>query len=127
MIRPILGAAAFGLLATSSAFAIAPNCADQLAQIKAEVTSDVLAQSALGKKYQEATRLCEAGNDMQAQALAREIREGMADKNAGSSAQESAGSSANGPSKAPKGSQVMCPDGKPAIVAAGAYRCPRSE
>lgn len=122
MIRSIVGAAAFGWLATSSAFAIAPNCADQLAQIKAEVTSDVLAQSALGKKYQEANRLCEAGNDMQAQALAREIREEMDDKNAGS-----AGSSVNGPSKAARGSQVLCPDGKPAIVAAGAYRCPRSE
>ncbi len=127
MIRSIIGAAAFGLLATSSAFAIAPNCADQLAQIKAEATSDVLAQSPLGKKYEEANHLCATGNDMQAQALAREIREEMANKRGGSGAQEGAGSSVNGASEAPKGSQVMCPDGKPAIVAGGAYRCPRSE
>lgn len=125
MIRSVVGVVAFGLLATSSAFAIAPNCADQLAQIKMEATSDVLAQSPLGKKYQEATRLCEAGNDMQAQALAREIREEMAEKRANPTAEESAGSSINGSSKAPTGSPVTCPDGKPAIIAGGAYRCPR--
>ena len=125
MIRSLVGAAVFGLVATTNAFAIAPNCADELAQIKSEMTSDVLAQSALGKKYEEANRLCAAGNDMQAQGLAREIREEMADKNASSRAQESAGSSVKTPSEAPKGSQVLCPDGKPAIIAGGAYRCPR--
>jgi hypothetical protein len=127
MIRSVVVAAAFGLLATTQAFAIAPNCADELAQIKSEMTSDVLAQSALGKKYEEAKRLCAAGNEMQAQGLARELREEMADRNANSRAQESAGSSVNAPAQAPKGSRVQCPDGKPAIVAGGAYRCPRSE
>jgi hypothetical protein len=125
MTRLLVGAAVFGLVATTNAFAIAPNCADELAQIKSEMTSDVLAQSALGKKYEEANRLCAAGNDIQAQGLAREIREEMADKNASSSAQESAGSSVKAPTEAPKGSQVLCPDGKPAIMAGGAYRCPR--
>lgn len=127
MIRSIVGAAALGLLATTSAFAIAPNCKDQLAQIKSEATSDVLAQSALGKKYEEANRLCAAGDDMKAQALAREIREEMANKQGSAGTQESAGSSVNRSSEAPKGSQVMCPDGKPALVAGGAYRCPRSD
>src|SRR5205823_105784 len=82
MIRSVVGAVAFGLLAATPALAIAPSCADQLAQIKAEMTSDVLAQSELGKKYEEANRLCVAGNDMKAQALAREIRQEMADKHA---------------------------------------------
>jgi hypothetical protein len=50
MIRSVIGAVAFGLLATTPAFAIAPNCADQLAQIKAEMTSDVLPQSELGPR-----------------------------------------------------------------------------
>jgi hypothetical protein len=127
MIRSVVGAVALTLLASSPAFAIAPNCADQLAQVKAEMTSDVLAQSQLGKKYEEANRLCTAGNDMQAQALAREIRQEMADKRTSPDARESASSSMNGSAEAPKGSQMTCPDGKPAIVAGGAYRCPRSE
>jgi hypothetical protein len=127
MARLAVGALTLGLLATAPAFAIAPNCADQLAQIKAEITSDVLAQSALGKKYEEANRLCASGKDMQAQSLAREIREEVANKRTTPDARESSGGSMSGSSEAPKGSQVMCPDGKPAIVAAGAYRCPRSE
>jgi hypothetical protein len=125
--RSVFGAAAIGLLASGPAFAIAPNCADQLAQIKAEMTSDVLAQSNLGKKYEEANRLCASGKDTQAQALARDIRQEMANKHASPDARESAGSSVKGSSEAAKGSPVVCPDGKPAIVAGGAYRCPRSE
>jgi hypothetical protein len=127
MIKSVVGAVAFGVLCTTSAFGIAPNCKDQLAEIKSQATSDVLAQSALGKKYEEANRLCAAGDDMKAQALAREIREDMASKQGSAGAQESAGSSVNRSSEAPKGSQVTCPDGKPALVAGGAYRCPRSE
>jgi hypothetical protein len=125
MLRAVVGAAFIGLFASAPAFAIAPNCADQLAQIKAEMTSDVLAQSDVGKKYEEANRLCASGKDMQAQSLAREIREQMANKRATPDARKSTGSSISGSSEAPKGSQVTCPDGKPAIVAGGAYRCPR--
>jgi hypothetical protein len=91
MMRSVFGAAVIGLFASGPAFAIAPNCADQLAEIKAQVTSEMLAQSALGNKYEEADRLCKQGNDMQAQALAREIREQMAEKANG--AHESTGSS----------------------------------
>jgi hypothetical protein len=125
MMRAVVGAAVIGLLASAPAFAIAPNCADQLAQIKAEMTSDVLAQSDVGKKYEEANRLCASGKDMQAQSLAQQIREEMANKRTTPDARESTGSSMSGSSEAPKGSQVKCPDGKPAIVAGGAYRCPR--
>ena len=125
--RCVFGGLILGLLATTPAFAIAPNCADQLAQIKAEMTSDVLAQSALGKKYEEANRLCASGKDMQAQSLAREMREEMANKRSTPDARQSTGNSLSGSSEAPKGSSVTCPDGKPAIVAGGAYRCPRSQ
>jgi hypothetical protein len=90
MIRFVTGALAVGLLATP-AFAIAPNCADQLAEIKSQMTSEMLAQSALGNKYEEADRLCKSGNDLRAQSLAREIREQMAAKANG--AHESTGSS----------------------------------
>jgi hypothetical protein len=123
--RSVFGGVILGWLATVPAFAITPNCADQLAQIKAEMTSDVLAQSALGKKYEEANRLCASGKDMQAQSLARDIREEMARKRTTPDAGQGNGSSMSGSSEAPKGSQVACPDGKPAIVAGGAYRCPR--
>jgi hypothetical protein len=98
MIRSAIGALTLGLL-TTPAFAIAPNCADQLAEIKAQMTSEMLAQSALGNKYEEADRLCKQGNDMQAQALAREIREQMAAKETNSGARESAGSSVNSSSE----------------------------
>ena len=127
MIRSVIGAVGFSVLLSTPAFAIAPSCADQLAQIKAEMTSDVLAQSELGKKYEEANGLCASGKDTQAQALARDIREEMASQHASPGARESAGSSVKGSSEAPKGTQVTCPDGKPAMVAGGAYRCPRSE
>jgi len=123
--RSVLGGFILGLLATAPAFAIAPNCADQLAQLKSEMTSDVLAQSGPGKKYEEANRLCASGKDIEAQSLAREIREEMANKRTTPDARESTGNSMSGSSEVPKGSQVTCPDGKPAIVAGGAYRCPR--
>jgi hypothetical protein len=94
MMRAVVGAAVIGLLASAPAFAIAPNCGDQLAQIKAEMTSD-MSQGELGKKYEEADRLCKQGNDMQAQSLAREIREQMAAKETKSGTHESAGTSVN--------------------------------
>jgi hypothetical protein len=95
MIRTAFAVTTLGLLGITPAFAIAPNCADQLAEIKAQMTSEMLAQSALGNKYEEADRQCKAGNDRQAQGLARQIREEMASKakKGQSSATESSGSS----------------------------------
>ena len=97
MIR-YLSAVALVAVASGPAFAVGPNCGDQLAQIKAQLSSEQLAQSAEAKQYQEAERLCSAGKDMEAQDLARRIREQMAQKgSAGSSnAPPTAGGSASG-------------------------------
>ena len=86
MIRYLIGAGAITLLALNPALAVGPSCGDQLAQIKAQLSSEQLAQSAEAKQYQQAERLCNAGKDMEAQNLARQIREEMAQKgSAGSS------------------------------------------
>lgn len=92
MFRYLIGAGAITLLAASPALAVGPNCGDQLAQLKAQLSSQH-AQSAEATKYQEAERLCNAGKDMEAQNLARQIREGMAQKGASGSsrAPQSAG------------------------------------
>jgi hypothetical protein len=95
-----VSASVIALLAATPAFAVGPNCGDQLAQIKSQLTSEQLAQSAEAKQYQQAERLCSAGKDMEAQDMARQIREQMAQKGtAGSSgAPTSAGSSVGGAS-----------------------------
>jgi type II secretory pathway pseudopilin PulG len=92
------GIAVIGILALAAtpALAVGGNCADQLAQVKAQLSSEMLAQSATANKYREAERLCTAGQDEQAQALAQQLREQMAQKGtAGSSdAPATAGGSA---------------------------------
>ena len=85
--------------AATPALAVGGNCGDQLAQIKAQLSSETLAQSAMASKYQEAERLCSAGQDEQAQALAQQLREQMAQKGAaGSSDAPASAGSASGTS-----------------------------
>jgi len=86
VIKYLIGVGGIVVLAANPAFAIGANCGDQLAQIKGQASSEILAQSEMAKKYQEAERLCSAGKDMEAQNLAGQIREEMAQKgSAGSS------------------------------------------
>ena len=94
----LIGASALAILAIAPApaFAVAPNCADQLAQIKSELAGQVDAKPAIRDKYQEAERLCAANKDMEAQQLAQEIRAEMAQKT-------STGSSATSGSTSPGG------------------------
>ena len=75
----IIGGGILALLATP-ALAVGSNCGDQLAQIKGQLSSEQLAQSAEAKQFQEAERLCNSGKDMEAQDLARQLREEMAQK-----------------------------------------------
>ena len=98
MIRYLIGVGGIVVLATSPALAVGPNCGDQLAQIKAQLSSENLAQSPVANKYQKAERLCNAGQDQQAQDLARQLREQMAEKGAAGSsgAPATAGSSVSG-------------------------------
>ncbi len=98
MIKYLIGAGAIIVLASNPTFAIGPNCNDQLAQLKAQLSSELLAQSPEAKQYQEAERLCNSGKDMEAQNMARRIREEMARKGAAGSsgAPGTAGSSTSG-------------------------------
>jgi hypothetical protein len=97
MIKHLLVASGAVILA-GPAFAVGPNCGDQLAQLKAQLTSELLAQSAEADKLKEADRLCAAGKEMEAQQLAQELRDQMAQKGmAGSSA------APTGPGSAPSG------------------------
>jgi|SRR5690348_8554292 len=93
-----LGAVALVALASGPAFAVGPSCGDQLAQIKAQLSSEQLAQSAEAKKYQDAEQLCSAGKDTEAQDLARQIREQMTQKGSAgtSNAPATAGGSPSG-------------------------------
>jgi hypothetical protein len=87
MVKYLLAASGAVILAASPAFAVGPNCGDQLAQLKTQLSSELLAQSAEADKLKEADRLCAAGKEMEAQQLAQELREHMAQKGmAGSSA-----------------------------------------
>jgi hypothetical protein len=95
VIRFLIGAGALALLAANPAFAVGPNCGDQLAQIKAQLSSEQLAQSNEAKQFEEAERLCKSGKDMEAQGLARQIREEMAQK--GTAGASDAPKSAGGP------------------------------
>jgi hypothetical protein len=98
VIKYLIGVAGIVVLATGPALAIGANCGDQLAQIKGQASSELLAQSELAGKYQEAERLCTAGKDTEAQELAGQIREQMAQKGAAGSsgAPASAGSTTGG-------------------------------
>jgi hypothetical protein len=87
-----------GVLASAAtpALAVGGNCGDQLAQIKAQLSSEMLAQSAVANKYKEAERLCSAGQDEQAQALAQQLREQMAQKGAAGSSEAPATAGGSG-------------------------------
>ncbi len=93
MTRLLLGAGILVVLASAPAFAIAPGCHDQLAQIKGEMSAYHESQSDLANKYQEAERLCNENKEEQAQAMARQIRDEMAQKSGNPSS--SSGSSTN--------------------------------
>ena len=100
MIRYLIGAGAIILALATPAFAVGATCGDQLAQLKAQLSSEQLAQSNEAKQYQEAERLCNSGKDMEAQDLARQIREEMAQKGtAGSSGAPRSAGAPSGQSK----------------------------
>jgi hypothetical protein len=99
--RYLIGAGAIAMLAANPAHAIAPNCGGQLAQLNAQLSSEQRTRSTEGKQYQEAERLCNAGKDMEAQGLARKIREEMAQNgsSAGSSGATRSATTPSGQSK----------------------------
>ncbi len=80
MIRSLIGAGALVVLASGPSLAVAPDCHDQLTQVRAEMAGNPHLPSADLQKYNEAERLCADGKEMQAQQLAREIRDDIAEK-----------------------------------------------
>jgi hypothetical protein len=78
MIRHLLTASALSLLVISPGLAIAPTCEQQLLEIKGQLADHPDAE--ISAKYKEATQLCGDKKDIEAQAMARDIREQMARK-----------------------------------------------
>lgn len=99
MMKSFIGAASILALLSPPAFAVGANCGDQLAQLKAQLSSEQLAQSQEAKQYQQAEQLCSSGKEEQAQALAQQIREEMAKKSgmSGSSRAPAGAGSASSP------------------------------
>jgi hypothetical protein len=99
MIRYALSVCALSMLVAGPALAVGASCEDQLASIKDQITDHPDAPSSVDAKYTEAKRLCSEKKDMEAQALAREIQEQLAQKGAGTA---SGSSSPTDRSSAPK-------------------------
>jgi len=89
MVKTVLGASAVALMAMAQATTITPNCQTQLSQIKAELQSQRVSPSISGK-YEQAERLCAANQEMEAQQLAGEIRQEMAQQQPGAAQQPGA-------------------------------------
>lgn len=77
MILRLASAAALLLAAAAPALAVGPNCHDQIAQIKEQLSNNPQAKQSLDAKVDEADRLCNENKDEQAQNMARQIREQM--------------------------------------------------
>ncbi len=83
MVKSLLAAGALALLAAAPALAVAPECHDQLAQLKPQIDA-AKDKAGMNSKYQQAERLCGEKKDMEAQNLIREMRSELARKGGGS-------------------------------------------
>lgn len=77
MILRLASATALLLAVAAPALAVGPNCHDQIAQIKEQLSDNPQAKQSFGAKVDEADRLCNENKDEQAQNMARQIREQM--------------------------------------------------
>jgi hypothetical protein len=77
MILRLASATALLLAVAAPAFAVGPNCHDQIAQIKGQLSDNPQAKQSVGSKVEQADRLCKANKDEEAQNMARQIREQM--------------------------------------------------
>ena len=83
--KPVVSAGLLLLLATAPALAVGASCEAQLKSTSAMVAEKSDAKSALQAKQGQAERLCKAGQDEQAQELARQIRNELSGQGSGSS------------------------------------------
>ena len=74
----LLGASALSLLMIGPAWATAPHCQAQLSSIKGYMSENPGAARRLTTTYGRAARLCKDGREEQAQALAQDIRDRIA-------------------------------------------------
>lgn len=77
MILRLAGAAALMLAIAGPAFAVGPNCGDQIAALKSQLKDNATARASLGSKVEQADQLCKQNKDEEAQSMARQIREQM--------------------------------------------------
>ena len=77
MILRLAAVAALMLAMAGPAFAIGPNCGDQIAALKGQLSDDAKARAAVGSKVEQADRLCKQNKDQEAQNMVRQIREQM--------------------------------------------------
>jgi hypothetical protein len=80
----LIGASALSLLVIGPALATAPDCQAQLSSIKGYMSENLSVRPRVTATYNEAKRLCNDGREMQAQALARNIRATIAQALSGS-------------------------------------------
>ncbi|HJT06498.1 MAG TPA: hypothetical protein VJ747_06220 [Stellaceae bacterium] len=73
----LASAAALLVLLAGPAFAVGPNCHDQIAQLKSQLSDNPSAKASLGGKVEQADRLCKENKDEEAQSMARQIRDQM--------------------------------------------------
>ena len=85
MILRLAGAAAFMLAMVGPAFAVGPNCGDQIAALKGQLQDNAKARASLGSKVEQADQLCKQNKDQEAQNMAQQIREEMSQTSKGAS------------------------------------------
>lgn len=77
MVLRLAGATALMLAMVGPAFAVGPNCGDQIAALKGQLHDNAKARASLGSKVEQADQLCKQNKDQEAQNMARQIREEM--------------------------------------------------
>lgn len=77
MVLRLAGATALMLAMVGPAFAVGPNCGDQIAALKGQLQDNAKARASLGSKVEQADQLCKQNKDQEAQNMARQIREEM--------------------------------------------------
>ena len=77
MIVRLVGAVAFMLVVAAPAFAVGPNCGDQIAALRGQLKDSAKARAAVGAKVEQADQLCKQNKDQEAQDMVQQIREQM--------------------------------------------------
>ena len=77
MILRLASATALLMAIAAPAFAVGPNCGDQIAALRGQLQNNPKAKASVGSKVEQADQLCKQNKDQEAQNMARQIREQM--------------------------------------------------